>query len=171
MAPLILTLTLDPAAQAYFDGLRQAHFPPARNFLAAHLTLFHHLPGAGEAAVAAQLTALVQHTPPLPLPVTGLRSLGGGVAFRLESDRLRALHRRLQVAWAAWLTPQDQQPLGPHVTVQNKVPPAAARQLLADLEAGFQPFAALGTGLHLWAYRGGPWESRQQFAFQETDGQ
>ena len=30
--------------QAAFDRLRTAHFPPERNQLAAHLTLFHHLP-------------------------------------------------------------------------------------------------------------------------------
>ncbi|WP_257722066.1 hypothetical protein [Hymenobacter sp. PAMC 26628] len=40
-----------------------------------------------------------------------------------------------------------------------------ARQLLANLQADFQPFAATGTGLKLWAYRGGPWELRAEFAF------
>ena len=44
-APLILTLALDADSQAHFDALRKQHFPPAINYLAAHLTLFHHLPG------------------------------------------------------------------------------------------------------------------------------
>jgi hypothetical protein len=43
--PLIVTLLLDDAAQARFDRLRAAHFPSARNHLAAHVTLFHALPG------------------------------------------------------------------------------------------------------------------------------
>ena len=165
LPPLILTLLLDPASQAYFDELRQQHFPPAINYLAAHVTLFHHLPGADYEAIAAQLTALAATQPPLPLAVAGLRSLGRGVAFVLANDELRALHRRLQTAWQPWLRPQDQQKLSPHVTIQNKVAPDAARQLLAQLQAGFAPFEAVGTGLKLWDYRGGPWAARAEFRF------
>ncbi|GAB3849298.1 2'-5' RNA ligase family protein [Hymenobacter terrigena] len=164
-APLILTLALDAAAQAYFNDLRRQHFPPAINYLAAHLTLFHHLPGAELAAVQAQLQAIAPSQPRLPLAVTGLRSLGRGVAFTLENDDLRALHRRLQATFAPYLTPQDQQKLQPHITIQNKVAPEEARTLLADLQAGFTPFEAQGTGLHLWAYRNGPWESLAEFPF------
>jgi 2'-5' RNA ligase len=164
-APLILTLALDADAQAYFNDLRLRHFPPAINYLAAHLTLFHHLPGAELAAVQAQLTAIAASQRELPLAVTGLRSLGRGVAFTLENDALRALHRRMQADFAAHLTPQDQQKLQPHVTIQNKVAPAEARALLGDLQAGFTPFEAVGTGLHLWAYRNGPWESLAEFPF------
>ena len=164
-APLILTLALDADSQAHFDALRKQHFPPAINYLAAHLTLFHHLPGTELAAVRAQLQAVAQARPPLPLRVAGLRSLGRGVAFTLENEELRALHRQLQIDFAPHLTPQDQQKLQPHITVQNKVDPAAARQLLADLQADFRPFEAVGTGLHLWAYRGGPWESLAELPF------
>lgn len=164
-APLILTLMLDAASQAYFDELRRRHFPPKINYLAAHVTLFHHLPGAAEAATTAQLADFCQTLGPLAVQVAGLRSLGRGVAITLENAELRALHRRLQTVWAAQLTPQDQQKLQPHVTVQNKVDPAVARQLLADLQAEFRPFTATGTGLALWAYRGGPWELRAKLAF------
>ena len=164
-APLILTLTLDAAAQAYFNDLRRRHFPPKINYLAAHLTLFHHLPGAELAAVQAQLRGVAAGQRSLTLSVTGLRSLGRGVAFTLENNELRALHRRLQLPFAPHLTPQDQQPLQPHVTIQNKVTPAEARALLAELQAGFAPFEAVGTGLHLWAYRQGPWESLAEFPF------
>ena len=169
-APLILTLALDAGTQTYFNALRQQHFPPKINYLAAHLTLFHHLPGTELAAVRAQLAAIGGTLRPLPLQVTGLRSLGRGVAFTIENDALRTLHRQLQTTFAAYLTPQDQQRLQPHVTIQNKVEPAAARQLLADLQAHFVPFEAVGTGLHLWAYRNGPWESVAEFPFGEAGG-
>ena len=165
MAPLIVTLKLDDAAQTYFNALRRRHFPPAINYLAAHLTLFHHLPGTEPATVAEQLRACCRGLHPLPLRVTGLRSLGRGVAFTLENAELPALHRQLQAAFAAQLTPQDQQKLQPHVTIQNKVDPAVARQLLAELQADFAPFGAVGTGLHLWAYRNGPWESLAELPF------
>ena len=164
-APLILTLALDGAAQTYFNALRRQHFPPKINYLDAHLTLFHHLPGPDPEAVAAQLREICRAQHPLSLRVTGLRSLGRGVAFTLENEELRALHRHLQAAFAAHLTPQDQQKLQPHVTIQNKVDPAVARQLLAALQADFAPFGAVGTGLHLWAYRSGPWESMAELPF------
>ncbi|GAA3995802.1 2'-5' RNA ligase family protein [Hymenobacter fastidiosus] len=164
-APLILTLALNAEAAAFFNALRQAHFPPARNYLAAHLTLFHHLPGPRRAEITEQLRARCRELAPLPLQVAGVQFLGQGVAYRLESAAVEELHRELQTRWLADLTPQDQQRRRPHVTVQNKVPTAVARALHEQLTAGFTPFAALGTGLQLWAYRGGPWEALATFAF------
>jgi 2'-5' RNA ligase len=163
--PLILTLALDVPSQARFDALRKQHFPPAINYLAAHLTLFHHLPGTEITAVRAHLQAAAQAQPLMPLRITGLRSLGRGVAFTLENAELLALHRQLQAEFAPHLTPQDRQKLQPHITIQNKVDPATARQLLGELQARFAPFEAVGTGLHLWAYRGGPWESLVELPF------
>ena len=95
-APLILSLTLDDAAQTYFNALRRQHFPARINYLAAHLTFFHHLPGAQLDTVSAQLHSLCRAQAPLPLAVTDLRSLGRGVAFTLENEELYALHYRLQ---------------------------------------------------------------------------
>ncbi|MGI4874045.1 MAG: 2'-5' RNA ligase family protein [Janthinobacterium lividum] len=165
-APLILTLTLDPASQAFFDDLRRQHFPPKINYLSAHLTLFHALPGTEETAIAAYLMAVAASTPEsLPLAVTGVKFMGRGVMYTLENAELRALHRQLQQHWQAWLSPQDGQGLRPHITVQNKVTPEVGRQLHETLAAGFQPFEAQGTGLALWAYQGGPWELKQQFLF------
>lgn len=164
--PLILTLTLDAASQAFFDAQRRLHFPPKINYLSAHLTLFHALPGAEYAAIAAHLAAVAAAQPaPLPLAATGLKFMGRGVMYTLASPTLPALHKGLQQHWQAWLSPQDQQGLRPHITVQNKVDPAVARRLLEELEADFQPFEAQGTGLALWAYQGGPWELRQKWAF------
>ncbi|OON67107.1 2'-5' RNA ligase family protein [Hymenobacter sp. CRA2] len=164
-APLILTLQLDDAAQAFFDALRQAHFPPERNYLAAHLTLFHHLPGAELDDIEAYLTARSRAQAPIPLDVTGLQFLGRGVAYALSSPATEALHRELQAHWLPHLTPQDQQRRRPHVTVQNKVSPEQARALHQQLQAEFVPFAATGTGLRLWAYCGGPWELLRTFPF------
>ena len=165
-APLILTLTLDAASQAFFDEQRRQHFPPERNYLSAHLTLFHALPGAEHEAIVADLTEVAASQPgPLPLHVTGLKFMGRGVMYTLDNPTLPALHRRLQRQWEPWLTPQDRQGIRPHITVQNKVDPAVARALHAELTADFQPFTAEGTVLALWAYQGGPWQLRQQFAF------
>ncbi len=161
-APFILTLTLDATSQARFDALRSAHFPPDRLVVGAHVTLFHALPSElGLAAVGREAAGLQA----FPVAVSRVRRLGGGVAFDLQSVPLRSLRERLRGEWAAWLTPQDRQHWQPHVTVQNKVAPAAARALHQALSAGFAPYVVTATGLALWRYRGGPWEEAGYFSF------
>ncbi|WP_426492468.1 2'-5' RNA ligase family protein [Hymenobacter sp. 102] len=163
--PLILTLTLDAAAHQRFTILRRQYFPPERNYLEAHVTLFHHLPGTEQVTVAHHLRELAATTAPLTLNVSGVQFLGRGVAYKLLSEPLQQLHRQLQTRWEPWLTPQDRQPLRPHITIQNKVDPARARALYTELEAGFSPDSIQGIGFTLWAYRGGPWQQLEQVPF------
>ena len=163
--PLVLTLTLDDSAFRFFNALRRQHFPPERNHLDAHLTLFHHLPGAEAEAIIQALEEVSRQEASINLSVSEVRLLGKGVAYRLESKPLQQLHRRLQKEWHHWLTAQDQQKLWPHITVQNKVSVCEAKTLHEQLSQGFEPFAATGIGLHLWEYRGGPWQSWRKFEF------
>ena len=153
--PLILTLTLDEPAQARFDALRAAHFPPERNHLAAHVTLFHALPDAD--AIRQDVREAARRAP-FAVRVPRLRSLGKGVAYVLEAPELTEVRRDLAYGWASLLTPQDRQRHAAHVTVQNKVAPDRARALLEELSAGFTPYDVTATGLALWRYLGGPWE-------------
>ncbi|ONG50252.1 hypothetical protein BKE38_18785 [Pseudoroseomonas deserti] len=162
--PLILTLTLDPASFARLDALRRCHFPPERNQLSAHLTLFHALPGDALDEVRANLSVLAGGTPPMPLRFTGLRSLGRGTAVVVESPALVALRGMLVGAWHSRLTPQDRQGFRPHVTIQNFVTPDTARELVAG---GLEAFEGAGTGMALWHYRGGPWEAVEEFEFKK----
>jgi len=143
-APLILTLGLDGRSFAFFDALRRAHFPPERNLIPAHLTLFHNLPACEARGIRAALGEAARATRQVPLRVTGVKGLGRGVAFGIESPALSALRRRLADAFDPWLTPQDRQGFRPHVTVQNKVEPRAAEALRRELLAGFAPFEARG---------------------------
>ena len=145
--------------------MRDAYFPPERNFLAAHVTLFHHLPGLEHDAVAAALAQARAAMKPFPVRVARLQSLGRGVALALESEELVRLRAGLARRWADWLTAQDRQGYRPHVTIQNKVDAKVAKALLAELSAGFAPWAATATGLSLWRYRGGPWEAAGDFPF------
>lgn len=159
----VLTLRLDPESQAHFEQLRQTHFPPERNHIPAHLTLFHTLPDEPALLQVLELEAGKQE--PFSLPVTGLRSLGKGVAYTLASSSLLSLHARLAAAFAPHLTAQDRQKLQPHIVVQNKVTPAAARSLLADLQASFLPMYVQAVGLDLWHYLGGPWQLARTLPF------
>ncbi len=164
-APLILTLALDTATQADLDRLREEHFPPARNYLAAHLTLFHHHPAEKSDTIAADLADLCAMRGPLGLTASGVIFFGRGVAYGFESPDLVAVRAELARRWWPWLTAQDRQKFRAHVTVQNKVAPEQARALHAALSADFAPFAATGEALRLWRYLGGPWEPVSAYPF------
>src|SRR3954467_15787702 len=110
MAPLILTLALDAGSTARFEALRQEHFPPERNLVPAHLTLFHHLPGDRLGDIAADTAAARRERPACATGARGLGPLGRGVAYTIESAELTTLRASLARAWAPWLTPQDRQP-------------------------------------------------------------
>ena len=162
--PLVLTLRLDEATQGRFDRERAAHFPPGRTAVGAHVTLFHALPGSSRPDVEEELAGHRARSP-FPVTVTEPFSLGRGVAYGLDSEELRALHRTLQDRWGALLTPQDRQRLRAHVTVQNKVTPEQARATLAQLRAAHHPVEATALGLSLWRYDGGPWTPLAEFDF------
>jgi 2'-5' RNA ligase len=159
--PLILSLRLDTATYEHLDRLRRAHFPPERNHLAAHLTLFHAIPASLAEDVQRRVFEATRR-PPVPLTVTDVYSLGRGVAYRFESDELSLLRESLAGHWYAHLTTQDRQRLRPHVTVQNKVDAAEARALLMQLRAEFQPWSAWGGWHRYLALRRRPLATRRR---------
>ncbi len=158
MRPLtnVLTLQLDPDSQDFFERLRTAHFPPERNHIPAHVTLFHTLPDTPE--ILHRLASTAASTGTFNVQITGLRSLGRGVAYTLQSPRLQALHASLASHFQDHLTPQDRQKFMPHIVVQNKATPEQARTLLAELRQTFTPFQVQARALNLWHYLGGPWQ-------------
>jgi 2'-5' RNA ligase len=168
-ASLVVTATLDDAAFDWFDGLRRAHFPPGRNRVPAHLTLFHALPGEQEAAIAEILKASCAGAAPMTGQVRGPWSLGRGVAYRIECPALVGLRAELAASFGSWLTAQDRAPFRPHITVQNKADPDIARALLDDLQQSFEPFELAVEGLSVWAYLGGPWAPVARLPFLGSD--
>ena len=166
IAPLIVTIMLDEHSFLYFNSLRQQYFPTAINYIDAHLTLFHHLP-PNESVITDDLQKLRNAYAPFSLQITEVKSIGKGVAYKLESPELLRLHKAMQSKWKEWLTAQDSQKLWPHITVQNKVSPAQAKETLQTLQASFQPFTATALGFQLWSYKGGPWEFIESFFFQK----
>jgi hypothetical protein len=149
---------------AWLDALRRRHFPPERNRVPAHLTLFHALPPSAEQEVKARLSELCAGPPPSAL-IAGLMNLGGGVAYRIVSDQLDAIRGELAHHLHGLLTAQDTAGWRPHVTIQNKVEPKIARQLHQSLEREFieRPLQIAGLGLH--RYLGGPWETLRIYSF------
>jgi hypothetical protein len=126
--------------------------------------LFHHLPPS----VAAELGRRLADYATAPAPaatVAGIMDLGGGTALRVESEGLEDIRYDLALALRGLLTPQDMAHWRPHVTIQNKVEPKAAKALQAQLRAGFERRPLVIRGLAVWRYLDGPWELVKSFTF------
>ena len=162
-APLILTLGINEEAQQYFDDLRRRYFPAERNFLKAHLTLFHILPD--DPVIYNDINQMVTKQPIFSLQAERIVSIGKGTAIKIKSQELMSLHRALQECWSGFLSAQDSQKLWPHITIQNKVSPEKARELQVLLNIGFKPFRFRASGFRLWRYLDGPWEELAFFKF------
>jgi hypothetical protein len=165
-APVIVSAEFGPDDFAWLNGLRRAYFPPERNQIEAHLTLFHHLPPSLEAELKRRLSRLTRAAAPVAT-ADGLINLGRGVAIRVSSADLTAVRDELANAFQGLLTPQDTAGWRPHVTIQNKVPPMEAKALYNSLTDGFCPRPLRITALTAWWYRGGPWELLSRHAFRE----
>lgn len=163
-APIILTATMGAADFAWANALRRRHFPPERNVLDAHITLFHHLPPSILPELRQRMRALCAAPPP-PAMLAAVISLGRGVAFRVDSPALDVMRTELAAAFVGLLTPQDRASPRLHITVQNKVSVEEARKLHWEMAADFRPRRLAIAGLAAWLYRGGPWEAAGEARF------
>lgn len=157
--PIIVTATMGAADRLHFDALRAAHFPPERNHLRAHITLFHQLPPSALDELDGLIRAIAAETPPPAAMLREIYSLDSGTAFRIDSPDLLAIRARIADRFTGMLTAQDQGTPRLHITVQNKVTPREARQLCAELARDFRPRPLVIAGLAAHHYRGGPWEA------------
>ncbi|NUZ06581.1 2'-5' RNA ligase family protein [Piscinibacter koreensis] len=164
--PLIVTLRLGEPAAAQFSALRRAHFPAHRNWLDAHVTLFHALPGAAIDRVLADAAEVARSRSALTLRVERVLFLGAGVAYAPASPQADGLRAELARRWTDLLGRQDRAKRGPlHITVQNKVAPNVARALHAELVRHFEPTDISATGLEVWHYEDGPWRAAADYPF------
>lgn len=160
---LILTLLINKEAEEYFTNLRKLHFPSKINYLDAHLTLFHNLPQHQPVYETLDLMCAQQQS--FLMEVSAVRSIGNGVAFKIESEVLQQIHADLQHSLKEFLIPQDKQKLWPHITIQNKVPAEQAKALATSLSDEFEPFKITAEGFVLWAYLDGPWKRHTHYSF------
>jgi hypothetical protein len=161
---LIVTAEIAQRDFSWLEHLRRSHYPPERNQVPVHLTLFHALPPSSEPELRARLASLAKEPPPRAT-IEGLMDLGGGVAYRIVSPDLDRVRGELAEDMHGLLSAQDSGGWRPHVTIQNKVAPKVARVLIASLERDFalRPLAISGLGLH--RYLDGPWEKIAVYAF------
>lgn len=157
--PFIVTAELPGEIFAWADGLRRAHFPPERNKLAAHVTLFHSLAPSLREELPRQLARVAGEWAPPAAEIDGLMDLDSGTALLVRSAGMQAIRSIIADHFYSMLTSQDQGEKKLHITVQNKVTRQQARDLQASLAAHLRPrkFAFTGLGLHL--YRETHWEA------------
>ena len=164
-APIIITAELGKTDQAWANGLRRAHYPPERNRVDAHITLFHHLPPSHLPEIKSRLAALASECPPPVAQLTEVMMLGRGVAYRVDSPELLSIRDELAEEFRGLLIPQDQARPRLHITVQNKVEPVVAKALHRELSAAFRPRPLAISGLSAHYYKGGPWERIGAWSF------
>jgi hypothetical protein len=157
----IVSIEIDETNFFWLEDLRRQHFPRERNLLSAHLTMFHRL--SLEQILRLQNASLPAH--PLPVRFTNVRFLGRGVAIEVASPALVELRETLKQRTGGVLTPQDSQTWRPHITIQNKVAPAMARELFDSLSPAFVPREGYAMALRFWRYLNGPWSRAARRSF------
>lgn len=165
-APLLVTAELPGDILAWADGLRRAHYPPERNRLRAHVTLFHALPPSAEGELCRLMTAITRRAPPAAR-IDGLMDLGKGTALLVDCPEVVALHEDMAERLHGIVAQQDAHTLRLHITVQNKVTREAARALQRELAASLTPRSFTFHGLGLYAWEEGLWRSIRDFPFRQ----
>ncbi|WP_243457188.1 2'-5' RNA ligase family protein [Parasphingorhabdus cellanae] len=163
--PIIMTAMMGKQDLAWADALRRAHYPPERNILPAHITLFHHLPPQALSEIKQAVKEITQYSAP---PITSLQRLihlGSGVAYQLHSPELLDIRMDMADRFHGLLVAQDQQTPRLHITVQNKVSAKEAKELLNRLSLDFEPRSFQIKGLALHYYMDGPWKLIGEWPF------
>jgi hypothetical protein len=164
-APLIVTAVLPDDLQAFADKLRRQHYPPDRNRVPAHVTLFHSLPPSSAEEVRELLKERAGHSRPPQARLSGVSRLAGGTALEITSPPMQLLREDLSERLHGLLSAQDLGVPKLHITIQNKVTSAEARTLQTRLESEFSPRDFTFAGLALHAWRGGPWQLLKSWSF------
>jgi len=163
--PIIMTATMGAGDFSWANGLRQRHYPPERNHVSAHITLFHHLSPQGLDEIAGMVKETARIHPSPPSQLVDVMHLGGGVAYRLYSPELLEIRQFFAESFHGLLTLQDQQKPRFHITIQNKATDEESNALIQKLSAEFvpRPFEIVGLGLSY--YLDGPWEEIGSWRF------
>lgn len=168
-APFIVTATLPPDMFGWADTLRRAHFPPGRNHLHAHVTLFHALAPSLFEELQTVLPGFARAYAPPRGEIAGLMDLGRGTAIALDSPGLLRIREAIAEHFEGTLTAQDRHEPRLHITIQNKVPAQEAQALQRALAPRIARRHLAFPALELHIYRGGPWEFVKRWPFRGRD--
>ncbi len=163
--PFIVTAALPPDVHGWAEGLRRAHYPPERNHLHAHVTLFHAFAPSLLDELATFLPRVAGEFAAPQAEIAGLMDLGTGTAIALVSPQLLSLRAIIAEHFRGSLTAQDLHEPRLHITIQNKVTKREARALQTALAPTISPRRFAFPALELHLYQGGPWKLVKRNAF------
>jgi len=154
--------------------LRNRYFPKRINKLAAHLTLFHALPGSRlESDILPVLRDVASQTSKFSILADKPFRLKKGIAVSVSAQeggsRGKEIHHALQAPWikGAFLSDQDASGCRLHYTLMNKVDDEAeVAKAYGELNRDWQPDLGTAEGLALWRYDRGFWRWERKFDFQ-----
>ena len=164
-ASFIVTAELPGDVLSWADGLRAKHYPPERNKLAAHVTLFHAFAPSLREELHRVLGRLAGNYARPTAQIDSLMPLGTGTALAIRSPGMLAIREHIAEHFHGALTAQDSHAPRLHITIQNKVTSQAAKALQRDLSATLEPraFSFAGLGLHLYCET--HWDSQGSWTF------
>ena len=160
---LIITLKIDEASQVFFDEQRNTHFPAHANFVPAHITLFHKLPGSN--IIIENGLAAFAKLSSFELLITNIIVQKTSVAYSIESEILQHLYAQMQKTFDPYLISNDRKILTPHITIQNKVTAYKAYKTHALLMKDFKPFVVQALGFTSWYYVKNYWEKKEEYLY------
>ncbi len=167
--PFILTAALPPDIHSWADNLRKEHFPPERNHLHAHVTMFHAFAPSLLDELKDFIPGLTAEFAAPEAEIAGLMDLGKGTAIKLQSEPLLSLRAMIADHFKGSLTDQDLHEPRPHITIQNKVSKDDARALQAQLAPEIEYRRFTFPALELHRYLGGPWELVKRMPFRGNE--
>ena len=168
----MLTLRTDRDFHQRINALRKQYFPPQRNRIGAHITLFHALPSSHLQAIASDLQSTACSNMPFTIQTQEPLRLSHGVALNATHKQADEIFNTLKQKWgpagANFLSKQDHR-FKAHYTIQNKAERDVAQSTWEKVREGFKRDEGRAIGLTLYKYlRGGYWKFQRHFDFADS---
>ncbi|SMR48784.1 unnamed protein product [Zymoseptoria tritici ST99CH_1A5] len=172
-ARYVLTLQTDRAHHDRMTALREKFFPPERNTVRAHLTLFNALPESKlDSSVVPLLKEVAAEMGPFKIRVKRPYKMAGGFLVNLSPKDgpppMNKLVDRLRNTWKeeGFLSDQDAAKRSVHYTLMNKVTDKQkVDEAYAEFTSTWNGDEGIVDGLELWKYAKGRWYWAQRFDF------
>jgi mannose-1-phosphate guanylyltransferase len=170
----VLTLSTSPELHDAMDRLRNKYYPAELNKVGAHLTLFHALPESKMDDIISGIRSVTQATSAYEVEASHVWSTNSIVAIKVHhhtaTNDTERIHATLRSRWANFLSKQDSGKVKLHYTLMGKVRDkemieAAFKEIRDQVEGREIETRGMATGLTLWKYRRGYWESPNVFPF------
>lgn len=147
---MMLSLSVDPSLQAYFENLRNTHYPKHKNNIPAHITLFYKYPDGPEYLDI--LKEIVKNSAPFDLQVADIKMTKNGNQLKIYAPKVYELRKKILKAIGRAAFYRDRKPYYPHMTFQEDVTAFKAANTNEALKAQFQPLNSTAIGIDVFEY-------------------